>query len=103
MYLNRNIIAGLFIIVASAAPALAGQTLVSTIDGGYNIDTYDTPELKISNTDGLRLHRRADGAHRLSVRHGQLWSDPDGCAGHDREPAAVDKRYLGHRRPVVQL
>lgn len=50
MRLISNAVAGLFVALVFTAPALAGGTLVSTIDGGYNIDVYDTPELKISNT-----------------------------------------------------
>lgn len=46
-------ICGALAALAAAIPASAGQTLVSTIDGGYNIDTYDTPELKISNSTGF--------------------------------------------------
>lgn len=41
--------ASLASVILLSAP-VGASVLVSTIDGGYNIDTYDTPELKISNS-----------------------------------------------------
>lgn len=39
-------------IASVATPVLAGPTVVATIVGAYDKDTYDTPELDITNTSG---------------------------------------------------
>ena len=43
---------GGLVVLLFAQAAMAGPTLVSTINGYYDVDAYDTPSLHISNTTG---------------------------------------------------